>query len=112
LRAIKNQDGKPVTRTKPAIPVFLYDYFFFFFAAFFFAAMFITSDRFMEFHSALLADGVISLTDWLYEEMPGAGNDYFNDTFPAGSSCDSRTPIKRSARHKFRCHSRGRFQDG
>jgi len=82
LRETKNQDGKPVTRTKPAIPVLLSDYFFFFFAAFFFAAMFITSDRCLEFASAIFAEGVIYLTDWLYEEMPGAGNDYFIDNFP------------------------------
>jgi hypothetical protein len=102
LRAIKNQDGKPVTRTKPAIPVFLYDYFFFlptFFAAFFFAAMFITSDRFMEFHSAIFADGVIYLTDWLYEEMPGAGNDYFNDTFLVKPNGGTTRPIKSFTRH-------------
>jgi hypothetical protein len=84
--------------------VFLYDYFFFlptFFAAFFFAAMFITSDRCMELPSALFADGVIYLTDCLYEEMPGAGNDYFNDTFYAGSSLAARTPVKIPDRTDF-----------
>jgi hypothetical protein len=104
-RTIKNQDGKPVSRTKPAIPVFLYDYFFFLpagFAAFFFAAMFITSDRFMEFHSAIFADGVIYLTASLYEEMTGAGNDYFIDTFLARWHCDHRPPTKSSAREKLR----------
>jgi hypothetical protein len=46
LGKTKNQDGKPVTQTKLAIPVLLRGYFFFlppFFAAFFFAAMRITS---------------------------------------------------------------------
>jgi hypothetical protein len=105
LWTIKNQDGKPVSRTKPAIPVFLYDYFFFLpagFAAFFFAAMFITSDRFMEFHSAIFADGVIYLTSSLYEEMPGAGNDYFIDTFLARWNCNHRPTTKSSARDKLR----------
>jgi len=84
VRTIKNQDGKLVLLTKPAIPVFVYDYFFFlptFFAAFFLAAMFVTPDRFVVLPSALLADGVIAMTDWLYEEMPGPGNDYFSDIF-------------------------------
>jgi len=106
LRTIKNQDGKLVSRTKPAIPVFLYDYFFFLpagFAAFFLAAMFITSDRFMEFHSAIFADGVIYLTASLYEEMTGAGNDYFIDTFLARWNCDHRPPTKSSVRDKSRC---------
>jgi hypothetical protein len=111
LWVIKNQDGKLVTRTKPAIPVFLSDYFFFFFAAFFLAAMFITSDRFMEFPSAIFADGVIYLTGWLYEEMPGAGNDYFNDTFLARWNCDHRTPMKTFSRDELRRHFRDGFQE-
>ena len=85
--------------------MFLYDYFFFLpagFAAFFFAAMFITSDRFMEFHSAIFADGVIYLTGWLYEEMPGAGNDYFIDTFLARWNCDRRPSIKSLVRDTLR----------
>ena len=105
LWTIKNQDGKLVPQTKPATPVFLYDYFFFLpagFAAFFFAAMFITSDRFMEFHSAIFADGVIYLTASLYEEMTGAGNDYFIDTFLARGNCDHRPLTKSSARDKLR----------
>jgi hypothetical protein len=102
----KNQDGKLVTRTKPAIPVFLRDYFFFFFAAFFFAAMFITSDRFMEFHSAIFADGAISLTEWLYEEMPGAGNDYFTDCFWPDKSLAVRPPLKSFAWRRIHHHGR------
>jgi hypothetical protein len=114
LRTIKNQDGKPVSRTKPAIPVFLYDYFFFLpagFAAFFFAAMFITSDRFMEFHSAIFADGVIYLTASLYEEMTGAGNDYFIATFLARWNCNHRPTAKGSARDKSRLDLRGWFPE-
>jgi len=42
----KNQDGKPVTRTKLAIPVLLNGYFFLPF--FFFAAMRITSNLFLD----------------------------------------------------------------
>jgi hypothetical protein len=102
LRAIKNQDGKLVPRTKPAIPVLLYDYFFFFFAAFFFAAMFVTPDRFMELPSAIFADGVIYLTSWLYEEMPGAGNDYFTDIFLTPKNFGARTPLKSFARDRIR----------
>jgi len=94
--------------------VFLYDYFFFlptFFAAFFLAAMFITSDRFMEFHSAIFADGVIYLTDWLYEEMRGAGNDYFIDTFLVRHVFATRTPTKISVRRQIPLRLRSRFQD-
>jgi hypothetical protein len=52
-REMKNQDGKPVLRTRLSIPVELTDYFFFFpaFLAFFFAATALTSDQLFVFGS-------------------------------------------------------------
>ncbi len=65
----------------------------------------------MKFPSAIFADGVIYLTGWLYEEMPGAGNDYFNDTFLRRWNCDHRPPIKTFAHDKLRRHFRDGFQE-